>query len=81
MPHAAHTDRHDLSPELKGRLEERVKNCADVPGNEAGKIFKHRQAARDAVLDMIEARWANLPPPPSARAVEKWIAQGRRGDE
>lgn len=70
---------HDLSPELKGRLEERVKKQAGVLEAEAGKIFKYRQAARDAVLDVIEARWSKLPPPPSAQEVDGWIAQGRRG--
>jgi hypothetical protein len=68
----------ELSPELKGRLEERVQKQAGVL-KEAETIFKHRRAARDAVLDLIEARWSKLPTPPSAQEVESWIAQGRRG--
>ncbi len=69
----------DLSPELKGRLEKRVRSQTGVLEKEAGKIFKYRQAARDAVLDVIEARWSKLPTPPSAQEVENWIAQGRTG--
>ncbi len=71
--------RLELSPELKGRLEERLKNLGEA--SETGNIFQCRQTARDTVLDIIEARWPQIAAPPTAREVENWIVLGRRGQE
>ena len=62
----------DLSPELKGRLEERARSLSEAVEAETMEMLKQRQARRAAVLDTIEARWPQMPMRPSAGEVDEW---------
>lgn len=69
----------NLPPELVERLKDRAGRQGHSMEREVREILGYHLMARGELLDQVQARWPQLPYPPSADEVAGWI-KGSRGE-
>ena len=70
----------NLSSEIVENLKALATNNGRSMEQEAREILTCRLMPRDRLLNEIQSKWSNFPPP-SAQDVNGWIEAGRRGRE
>jgi plasmid stability protein len=67
-----------LAPEVVERLKARAELQGHSMEQEARDLLTYRLAARDAVLDEVQALWSRFEPPTAAE-VTAWMQAARMG--
>ncbi|MDR3358286.1 MAG: hypothetical protein LBN96_05455 [Desulfovibrio sp.] len=68
----------NLSSDIVASLKALAAGNGRSMEQEAREILANRLTPRHRLLDEIQAKWTEFPPP-SAQDVQEWIAPGRQG--